>query len=91
MLNEPSGLRVWMADVMDPVTQREVTNQRILTCLQQLIGPHVEFLSVKAVFKDHHTEKITTQTLPRLGTKKTGSTGKGQPKYLPGLHLMMQR
>lgn len=56
MLNEPSGVRVWMADAMDPVTQREVTNQRLLACLQQLIGPHVEFLSVKAVFKDHDTD-----------------------------------
>jgi len=54
-INEPSGVRVWMADGMDPITQEQVTSAKISAVLQQLIGPHIEFLSVKAVFKNGAT------------------------------------
>lgn len=51
----PSGVRVWMADGMDEFTQAQVCSQRITAALQQLIGPSIEFLSVKAVFKNGQT------------------------------------
>lgn len=54
-LNEPSGVRVWMADAMDEFTRDQLTNATVVGILQQLIGPAVEFLSVKAVFKNATT------------------------------------
>ncbi|MEZ4713181.1 MAG: phytanoyl-CoA dioxygenase family protein [Caldilineaceae bacterium] len=51
----PSGVRVWMADDMDEFTGAQVCSERITAALQQLIGPSVEFLSVKAVFKNGQT------------------------------------
>jgi len=53
--NEPSGVRVWMADSMDPYTRDSVQDAKVVTILQQLLGPNVEFLSVKAVFKNAQT------------------------------------
>ncbi|MEZ4622929.1 MAG: hypothetical protein R2867_46560 [Caldilineaceae bacterium] len=40
-----------MADAMDPLTREQVLDAKTTAILQQLIGPNVEFLSVKAVFK----------------------------------------
>ncbi|MEZ4863164.1 MAG: phytanoyl-CoA dioxygenase family protein [Caldilineaceae bacterium] len=54
-LHEPSGVRVWMCDRMDPVTVAQVQSPKLLAILQQLIGPDIEFLSVKAVFKNAQT------------------------------------
>ena len=54
-LNEPSGVRVWMASDMDDLTAHFVTAVPFVTALQQLIGPDVEFLSIKAVFKNAKT------------------------------------
>ncbi len=54
-LDEPSGVRVWMADSMDPYTRDSVQDAKVVAILQQLLGPHVEFLSVKAVFKNAQT------------------------------------
>lgn len=54
-LHEPSGVRVWMADKMDPFTHDQVLAAKIGAILEQLIGPDVEFLSVKAVFKNATT------------------------------------
>lgn len=54
-LAEPSGVRVWMANAMDPFTHEQVLDAKIGAILQQLIGPSVEFLSVKAVFKNAQT------------------------------------
>jgi ectoine hydroxylase-related dioxygenase (phytanoyl-CoA dioxygenase family) len=54
-IGEPSGVRVWMADAMDDFTRDQVTSAKIAAILQQLIGPNVEFLSVKAVFKNATT------------------------------------
>jgi phytanoyl-CoA hydroxylase len=54
-LDEPSGVRVWMSDQMDDFTRTQVLDEKIGKILQQLIGSHVEFLSVKAVFKNAKT------------------------------------
>jgi phytanoyl-CoA hydroxylase len=54
-LDEPSGVRVWMSDQMDPFTRSRVLDTKIGQILQQLIGPNIEFLSVKAVFKNAKT------------------------------------
>ena len=53
--NIPSGVRVWMADNMDPMSSEQLLSQRMVAILQQLIGHDVEFLSYKAVFKNAKT------------------------------------
>lgn len=53
--NIPSGVRVWMADNMDPFSSAQFQSPRMVAILQQLIGPNVEFLSYKAVFKNAKT------------------------------------
>lgn len=54
-LDEPSGVRVWMADNMDAYTRDSVQDPKVVAILQQLLGPNVEFLSMKAVFKNAQT------------------------------------
>jgi ectoine hydroxylase-related dioxygenase (phytanoyl-CoA dioxygenase family) len=54
-LDEPSGVRVWMPEMMDAYTRTRMLDAKMLAILQQLIGPNVEFLSVKAVFKNAKT------------------------------------
>lgn len=54
-INEPSGVRVWMCDRMDAVTATHLQSPRTVAILQQLLGPAVEFLSYKAVFKNGQT------------------------------------
>ena len=54
-LDEPSGVRVWMADNLDPFSEEQIQTPAIIAVLRQLIGPHVEFLSMKAVFKNGKT------------------------------------
>lgn len=51
----PSGVRVWMSDKMDDYSGRLLQSPRMVAILQQLIGPDVEFLSYKAVFKNAQT------------------------------------
>lgn len=53
--NIPSGVRVWMAENMDPFSSAQLQSPRMTAILQQLIGPDVEFLSFKAVFKNAKT------------------------------------
>jgi ectoine hydroxylase-related dioxygenase (phytanoyl-CoA dioxygenase family) len=53
--NIPSGVRVWMADNMDDQSSAQLQSPRMVAILQQLIGPNVEFLSYKAVFKNAKT------------------------------------
>lgn len=53
--NIPSGVRVWMADSLDPFSSAQLQSPRMVAILQQLIGPTVEFLSFKAVFKNNKT------------------------------------
>jgi len=54
-LDEPSGVRVWMADNLDPFSAEQIQTPATIAILQQLIGPNVEFLSMKAVFKNAKT------------------------------------
>ncbi len=54
-LNEPSGVCVLMPEMMDSYTSAKVQDAKTVCILQQLIGPNVEFLSVKAVFKNAKT------------------------------------
>lgn len=54
-INEPSGVRVWMCDRMDPVTASHLRSPKTVAILQQLLGPEIEFLSYKAVFKNGQT------------------------------------
>ncbi len=54
-INEPSGVRVWMSDRMDALTADHIQNPKIVAILQQLLGSDVEFLSIKAVFKNGQT------------------------------------
>lgn len=50
-LGNRSGVHVWMSDGLDPNLRRWVTDERIAGIVAQLVGPNVEFLSVKSVFK----------------------------------------
>jgi len=54
-LNEPSGVCVLMPEMMDAFTSAKIRDPKTVAILQQLIGPDVEFLSVKAVFKNAKT------------------------------------
>jgi phytanoyl-CoA hydroxylase len=54
-LNEPSGVCVFMPAMMDAYTSDKVQDEKTVGILKQLIGPNVEFLSVKAVFKNAKT------------------------------------
>lgn len=54
-INEPSGVCVFMPEMMDPYTADKMLDPKTVAILQQLIGPNVEFLSVKAVFKNAKT------------------------------------
>lgn len=54
--NIPSGVRVWMSDNMDPYSSMQLGSPSMLHILQQLIGPNIEFLSFKAVFKNAKTD-----------------------------------
>jgi ectoine hydroxylase-related dioxygenase (phytanoyl-CoA dioxygenase family) len=53
--NTPSGVRVWMCDNMDAYSSAQLRRPRVVAILRQLLGPNVEFLSYKAVFKNAKT------------------------------------
>ena len=50
-LGEPSGVHVWMHDMLDPTMRQWMADERVLAVLEHLTGPNIEFLSVKTVFK----------------------------------------
>ena len=54
-IDEPSGVRVWWPEAMDAYTEQQLQTPEMVAALQQLIGPDVEFLSVKVVFKNAKT------------------------------------
>lgn len=54
-IDDPSGVSVWMHDQLDDYDRERMQDPRVVAALQQLIGPAVEFLSVKAVFKNAST------------------------------------
>lgn len=47
-----SGVRVWNSHAFPPTMLDAMCDDRVTPILQQIIGPDVEFLSAKAVFKD---------------------------------------
>lgn len=49
---DPSGVKVWMLEDLDPFFKRELAGARIAEVLAELVGSSVEFLSVKPVFKN---------------------------------------
>ena len=51
-LGNRSGVHVWMCEALDTNLRRWVTDERIVSVLEQLVGPDIEFLSVKSVYKD---------------------------------------
>lgn len=54
-LDEGAGVRVFFGEDIDPLTTANVQSSKLVQALTQLIGPDVEFLSVKAVFKNAKT------------------------------------
>ena len=47
----PSGVHVWMCDTIPPVFEAISCDPRMVSILRPLVGPRVEFLSAKPVFK----------------------------------------
>jgi hypothetical protein len=54
-LSIPSGVRVWFAHKLDPFLLDKMRDDRVTPYLLDIIGPNVEFLSVKAVYKNKTT------------------------------------
>ena len=50
-----SGVHVFMADVLDPFFSERMKDACVAGILNRIIGPNVEFLSVKSVYKDKFT------------------------------------
>jgi phytanoyl-CoA hydroxylase len=50
-----SGVKVWMAPVLNPEVCKLMAEPNIVAMLNQLLGPDLEFLSGKAVFKSADT------------------------------------
>lgn len=51
-IDDPSGVYVWMSDTLDDYELQRMRDDRVVNVLKQIIGGNVEFLSVKAVFKN---------------------------------------
>lgn len=51
-MDNQTGVHVWWGDALDETILERMREDRVVDILTQLIGPHVEFLSVKAVFKN---------------------------------------
>ncbi len=47
----PSGVQVWMCDTIPPLFESISCDPRMAAILRPLIGPRIEFLSAKPVFK----------------------------------------
>lgn len=52
----PHGVRVWNTQGMHPALREAMRDQHVGPILQQIISPHVEFLSAKAVWKSSDTD-----------------------------------
>ena len=50
---EPSGVKMWMVEDLDSFFKEKLTDPRIASILEGIIGPNIEFLSVKPVFKNN--------------------------------------
>jgi hypothetical protein len=97
-IDEPSGVRVWLSGQLDDYDRNKVQDPRVEEVLSQLIGPDVEFLSVKAVFKnraatfgspwhqDWHYWHGATKTSIWIALDDA-SPENGCLKVMPGSHL----
>ena len=50
-----SGVHVFMADVLNPFFSDRMQDSCVVSILKRIIGPNVEFLSVKSVYKNKFT------------------------------------
>lgn len=50
-----TGVHVFMADVLDPFFRERMKDACVVSVLNRIIGPNVEFLSVKSVYKNKFT------------------------------------
>ncbi|MDE2999077.1 MAG: phytanoyl-CoA dioxygenase family protein [Gemmatimonadota bacterium] len=50
-----AGVHVFMADVLDPYFRERMKDDCVVSVLNRIIGPNVEFLSVKSVYKNKFT------------------------------------
>ena len=50
-----TGVHVFMANVLDPFFRERMKDARVVSILNRIIGPNVEFLSVKSVYKNKFT------------------------------------
>ncbi len=50
-----TGVHVFMADVLDPFFRERMKDDCVVSVLNRIIGPNVEFLSVKSVYKNKFT------------------------------------
>ena len=50
-----TGVHVFMADVLDPFFAERMKDACVVSILNRIIGPNVEFLSVKSVYKNKFT------------------------------------
>lgn len=53
--NDPSGVSVWMVNDLDSFFTEKMTDPKVIDPLKEIIGPHIEFLSVKPVYKNSST------------------------------------
>jgi ectoine hydroxylase-related dioxygenase (phytanoyl-CoA dioxygenase family) len=54
-LDDPTGVRVWMVGELGEWLRAQMLEHQVVAILKCLIAPNVEFLSVKAVFKNSET------------------------------------
>ncbi len=47
-----TGVHVWMCDTLSPLLLTAMGDERVTPYLQKIIGPDIEFLSAKVVYKD---------------------------------------
>ncbi|MCY3764244.1 MAG: phytanoyl-CoA dioxygenase family protein [Gemmatimonadetes bacterium] len=50
-----AGVHVFMSDVLDPFFRERMKDACVVSVLNRIIGPNVEFLSVKSVYKNKFT------------------------------------
>ncbi len=55
-IDDPVGVRVWTESKLDPFLRERMADPHVVSILKALIGPSVEFLSVKAAFKSAATD-----------------------------------
>ncbi len=101
-LNDPSGVRVWKAGAIDSGLAAWMTEPKVVQVLRTLIGPKIEFLSVKAVFKNAahafgspwHQDWFYWEGAPKLSVwlaLDDATPANGCLKMIPGSHHQIHR